>query len=142
MRVYLDSNVLISFLRSEIDGAFNLRFSQTDEFFVFCRQKTVTLVLSDFFLFEVKKIVFLDKKGVEETFQREGIPYEFVSDAPTKKAGEISWKTGIHYADARHVANALESNCNAVVSWNIKDMKKARLLISSFTPLEFVQNIP
>ncbi|MFH0954800.1 MAG: PIN domain-containing protein [Candidatus Micrarchaeota archaeon] len=139
MRVYLDSNVFISFVKSEIDGAFNLRFVQAEDFFSFCRGKKIGIVLSDHFLFEVAKIAFSDKKSVEKLFLCLGVSVEFVKDASSEQAKIVSQKTGIHRADAVHVAAALESNCNAIVSWNKKDMEKAGRLISCFTPLEFVQ---
>jgi len=82
MRVYLDSNVLISFLRSEIDGAFNLRFQQAADFFSFCRTKKIRLVLSDFFFSEVEKIFFLDKASAMEIFRQQQIPFEKIRDAP------------------------------------------------------------
>lgn len=142
MRLYLDSNVLISFVRSEIDSAFNLRFKQTEDFFSKCRVYGIELAISDFFLFEIRKIVFLDKKSVQELFDSLGVPIVLVKEAPKEKACAVFRKTGLHFSDSLHVATAIEAKCEAIISWNKKDFEKAKELIPFFTPIEFFQDNP
>ncbi|PJA18538.1 MAG: hypothetical protein COX63_02170 [Candidatus Diapherotrites archaeon CG_4_10_14_0_2_um_filter_31_5] len=69
-RIYLDSNVLISLLREEIDSSFNIRYLESANFFDFCKRNKHILLLSDWFFMEVKKIIFLSKKDVLEEFNR------------------------------------------------------------------------
>ena len=137
MRLYLDSNVRISFLRTEIDGAFNLRFKDSERFFTICKEQSIELAISSLFLWEVKKVIRLSEKNVFDFFQSEGLKTLPVKQAQDKTARKILRKTGLHYFDAVHAASAIESGCKAVVTWNKKDFEKAKSLIPCISPDEF-----
>lgn len=139
MKLYLDSNVLISFLRSEIDRAFNLRFTQTEDFLLLCKSLKIEIVISEFVIFEVKKIIFLEKKDIIEFFEFLEIKEEYANAVPVEKALEISKKIKVHLTDAIHIATAIESNCNSIITWNKKDFEKASTMIKNYTPLEFFE---
>lgn len=140
MKLYLDSNVLIAYLRSEIDGAFNLRFLQSEKFFIFCKESHAELILSPLFFAEIKKIIYTDKKAVLEFLEEFGLNLKVISTAKYSNIDEINRKTGIHFSDAEHVANALNSACKYIITFNEKDFKKAEVLIPYKTPAEFTRD--
>ena len=139
MRLYLDSNVFISVMRSEMDSSVRLLFRDGEDFFSLCKAQGIELVISDLFLKEVKRKTFLEKRDVEEFFGKEKIRIVASKTCGRKGALEIANATGIHFSDAMHVCCALQSGCNAIVTWNKKDFEKARDLIQCFNPVEFVQ---
>ncbi|MFH1256795.1 MAG: PIN domain-containing protein [Candidatus Diapherotrites archaeon] len=138
MRLYLDSNVLISFLRTEVDKAFNLRFNDSARFFSICREQSIEVVISRLFLQEVEKVISLSEKNVLDVLNSEGLKIVKVEMALRKTTLNISGCAGIHYLDAAHIASALESNSNAIVTWNKKDFEKAKRLIPCISPDEFI----
>lgn len=140
MRLYLDSNVLISFLREEIDSSFNNLYLESERFFSSCKLLGAEIVLSDLFLKEINNIVFLKKEQIFEVFCSFGLSVSFNPNADVEKAEKILKITGLHFADAMHVANALQSGCKAIISWNKKDFEKAATIIPCFSPREFVQS--
>lgn len=142
MRLCLDSNVFISFVRSEIDGAFNLRYKDSENFFTAICSKKIELVISEFFFFEVKKHTALEKQDVIEILEENKIPFVLFGIVSHQKAKEILLKTGIHFSDAVHIANAIETKCDAIITWNKKDFENARHLIASLDPQELVRKIP
>lgn len=141
MRLYLDSNVLISYVRDEMDHAFNLQYKDCEEFFSLCRTAKLELVISELFLQEVKKIVSLEKKDIEELFDLLGIQIVLFGETDKRKAIQISKETGIHEGDATHIVNAVESDSYCIITWNKKDFGKASRIISCYTPNEFIEDI-
>ncbi|MBN1941535.1 MAG: type II toxin-antitoxin system VapC family toxin [Candidatus Diapherotrites archaeon] len=137
MRLYLDSNALISFLRSEIDRAYNLRFEESRRFFTACRVLGIELVISELFVMEVKRITGLGRKEIEETLEQLNVNFLFVENTENKKAKEIERKTGIHFTDALHIANAQETGCKLIITWNTKDFERAKNLIPCRRPSDF-----
>ncbi len=139
-KIYLDSNVFISCVREEIDGQLNLRFSDAEKFFALCAKRSMVVVLSDAFFAEVKHITGLQAEDVIETMREIGIKIKLVQRSKNSEeiARRIMRQTGIHFSDAKHIALALESGCNVVVSWNKKDFEKAHTYIPCITPEDFV----
>ncbi len=142
MRLYLDSNIFISFVREEIDGAFNLRYKDAEIFFSYCIKHKIELVVSDLFFDEVKKIASLERQTTKEILGGLGIFFAATANAAENKAKEISQETGIHLSDAAHVATAIETNCVMIISWNKKDFEKTNNFIPCYSPSELVQNNP
>ncbi|MEW6295130.1 MAG: PIN domain-containing protein [Candidatus Diapherotrites archaeon] len=114
MRLYLDSNVLISYLRSEIDKAFNVRFQSSEKFFAACGLLKTELVISQLFLVEIKKKVFSEEKGIKQLFEDFGIKTTIINNVEKDKVLKIMKETEIHFADATHIANAVEYNCEYI----------------------------
>jgi len=139
MRLYLDSNVLISYLRSEIDKAFNLRFQSSEKFFIACKALGIELIISKLFFDEIKKKIFLEEKDIKEAFKERGINTVFMGSTEKEKILKIMKETEIHFADATHIANAIEYNCECIITWNKKDFEKAEKIIPCKTPEEFIQ---
>lgn len=141
MRLYLDSNVFIAVIRSEVDGAFNPRGLQSEDLFSVCRANKIELVLSDIFLAEIKKKTHFNLNDVNDFFDGIKVKIHWVRTASSKHSLQISQQTGIHFLDAVHVANAIESGCESIITWNKKDFEKTGKLISFFNPVEFVKDI-
>ncbi len=139
-RFYLDSNVFISFVREEIDSAFNLRGVDSEDFFAFCRKEKHSLVLSELFFTEVEKVISLKKEAVLEEFNRLKIKVEvFENKVSENLLSRIIKETGIHLADAIHTAIAIENNANALISWNKKDFMKVYKFVKFFQPNEILE---
>ncbi len=125
-RFYLDSNVFISFVREEMDSAFNLRFVDSENFFALCRKEKCVLILSNFFFKEVNKIISLKKADVLEEIKRHEICVVSAEKNPSKELVlKVVKECGIHFADAVHVAHACESKADAVITWNKKRFCKS-----------------
>jgi hypothetical protein len=64
MRLYLDSNVFIYFIKKEVDSALNFRYVDSANFFALCAKEKHELIISDLFFKEVKKIIFSEKEEI------------------------------------------------------------------------------
>ena len=140
-RIYLDSNVYISLVREEIDKAFNLRFKDAELFLSLCRKEEIILILSYLFFDEIKKVVGLKRKDIIEFFKNYGIKIEiFYSKKDySTKVSEIYSNFNLHYPDSLHVAIAIDTDSDLIVSWNKKDFIKTNSLIKCLTPKEFIE---
>lgn len=138
MRLYLDTNVFIAYVRSEMDRAFNLRFQEAGDFFNWCQKQNAILVISAYFLQEVEKLIGMKPIAVKETFQFLGLSCEYGSDVEYSAMQNVRVITGIHAADAWHVANALHYRCDCIITFNLKDFEKAEKIIPCSSPRDRV----
>ncbi|MEW6295669.1 MAG: PIN domain-containing protein [Candidatus Diapherotrites archaeon] len=142
MRLYLDSNVFISLVREEINGSLNILFKDTELFLSICSKKNFSLLLSYWFFKEIEKSVFLQKEEVVELLKSN---YAVLIQEIKRGKGyylemkNIARETGIRFGDALHIAIALDSKADLIVSWNKKDFLKARSLINCLNPKEFIE---
>jgi len=90
MRLYLDSNVFISFVRGEIDGAFNLRFKDAEDFFARARKLKTEIVVSELFFMEVKGKISLAKQETIETLEYLELNFLVFENADKNKVIVIS----------------------------------------------------
>jgi predicted nucleic acid-binding protein len=135
-RIYLDSNVFISFAKQELGRGFRLLGSDAENFFRRCSGKVV-LVISDYVLMEIKKIIGLDKDSVCEIFSELNIQFELVGQSKAMPRLEHKfYLKGVHYPDSLHAAFAVAYNCEAIITFNKKDFLPASSLISVLEPLE------
>ncbi|MFH1225212.1 MAG: PIN domain-containing protein [Candidatus Diapherotrites archaeon] len=142
MRLYMDSNVLISILRSEMDRAFNMRFQEAEDFISFCRALGFEIVVSDLFAYEIKKAISLEREDIGEFFRMSGVSFVWAAVPEKNRVLKISRDCGIHFADAAHVSAAVAAGCDAIITWDKKDFSRARAIMPCFTPAEFVQRNP
>ncbi len=139
-RFYLDSNVFISFVREEIDSAFNLRGVDSENFFALCRKEKHSLLLSELFFTEVEKVISLNKSAILEEFNMLKIKVEIFENSVSKNLiSKIIKETGIHFADAVHTAIAIENNASALISWNKKDFMKVHKFVKFLQPNEILE---
>lgn len=137
-RIYLDSNVFIAFVKSEIGKPFKLFSQDVEDFFVVCPEKYI-LVLSDYALYEIKKIIYYDEKIICEILEDLEITIEKIitCDLDHEKKEEFKRK-GIHSADALHAALAINSDCDILLTFNKKDFVPVQKLIKIREPNELI----
>ena len=133
-RIYLDSNVFISFVKEEIDPHFRGLFAEAQNFFIKAKLNGYVLVLSELFLFETEKRAHFDKKWVSIELDKIGVAYEWFT-SPTNSA-PIEISAMIHFPDSLHVVLALESRSEYIVTFNIKDFLPANRWIKVIKPDE------
>ncbi len=122
MRIYLDSNIFISYIREEIGRNFRNLAGEAEHFFNQVSEKQHTLIISDLFIQETKKHCFMNKKELHDFFVKKSICIDFVEDSMEIPRELLS--RGLHYSDAWHTATALRNTCNAIATFNIQDFKK------------------
>jgi predicted nucleic acid-binding protein len=133
-RIYLDSNVFISFFNEEIGRHLRPLFVEAEEFFKKAKDKNQVIVLSELFFEEVEKLCFLDKNGVLEFLSKTGVKIELA-----QASGNISFsefRNKLHYSDALHAAIAVKSKCDCIVTFNAKDFEGVKSIIAVFEPSE------
>ena len=144
MLLYLDSNVLISLIRNELNGGLRPLYHYSENFFCLCRERNIIVVISGLFLKEVKSKTFLTEKEILDYFKSIYlIKYELAF--PTAKVDERNKELkakGLHYPDSLHAAYALETNCEYLVTWNKKDFELLENLIKVISPDEVRNHIP
>jgi len=137
-RVYLDSNVFISFVKQEMGKPFRLMFQDVEDFFKSCPKKCV-IVLSGLALKEIEKVVHYSKKEIVEFFEEKKIEIKIIEAG--ERDVEKSWKLkmkGIHYPDSLHAALALNSKCGILLTFNKKDFRIIESQIEVREPAELI----
>jgi len=128
--------VLISRIKQEIGRDYRLLFSESEEFFEKCKNQEITVLISELFLNEVKKITKLTEEDVLEILEKDlelSILKIKINKNDLIKANELN----THKTDALHAAIAINNECDALITWNTKDfemIKELRVL----TPEEFI----
>lgn len=135
-RVYLDSNVFISFINQEIGSDFRTLYIEAEDFFKRVKKKGCMLILSYLFFDEVKRKCFSDKYQVLKHFKEIEIKTEVIEEEKEIFIGKFVSR-GLHYTDAVHVAVALKERCDFIVTFNIKDFQKVSDEIKVVQPSEF-----
>jgi predicted nucleic acid-binding protein len=133
-RVYLDSNVFISYIKSEIGKPFRLMFQEVEDFFAKCPEKYI-LVLSELTFEEIEKKVHYSKSSTLNFFKGLEIETEVleIKNKCVKDAGCFI-KKGVHSSDALHSALAINSNCDILLTFNTKDFEAVKDLIELKEP--------
>lgn len=138
MKIYLDSNVLISVLLDELGRNYRQLAEEATTFFKRAKEKNATIIVSEFFIQEIEDKIGIDKKSIFEYFELIETEIEFVDTIKddVAKAKEIE-RIGIHSGDSEHIAVAIRAKADCIVTFNIKDFEKAKTLIEVKEPLEF-----
>lgn len=140
MKLYLDSNVLISLINHEFGKAFEYMEQAVQEFLVECGEKNHLLVLSNLFFKEVEKTTGLSKEKVMEYFDGISRVEAAAYGRPEhEKAAELFRTTKIHFPDSLHAAIAIQNKCDYIVTWNLKDFDCVQDIIGSATPRDFIR---
>ncbi|MDD5148155.1 MAG: type II toxin-antitoxin system VapC family toxin [Candidatus ainarchaeum sp.] len=135
-RVYLDSNVFISWINQEINGNFRPLFAEAELFFRKAKEQGNVLVLPGLFFQEVERKTYQNKESVLAYFETRGIKTEIVQ-APENLPLKDFLDKGVHFLDAFHAAIAIEKNCGCIVTFNVKDFEKIKEKIEIFLPSDF-----
>ena len=138
-RIYLDSNVFIAFIKSEIGKPFKLMYYEAEQFLYECKDK-YALVLSDHALTEIRGAASYSKKDAVELLNNMEVAVEIIetSEKDALKAREFC-RSGIHRADALHAALAINSKCNILLTFNKKDFRPVEKLIDVMEPAELIE---
>jgi len=88
-KIYLDSNVFISWFNEEIGFGVRPLFVDARDFFELLGKSSYLLVLSELFFDEVLKVAFCSKEDVVGLFSKLGVPVEIVSDYGIKVVNEF-----------------------------------------------------
>ena len=137
MRIYLDSNVIISLLKEELGRRFRLLYLESESFLRQANKSKFTLVLSNLFFEEVTNILKVDKKSIMDYLSGFSLSIEefYPKNNPRIK---LFHDLGINYPDSLHLALALESNCDCIVTFNKKDFDLAGHIIAIREPTDFL----
>ena len=137
-RIYLDSNVLISFVREEIDSSLNILYIETQNFFELCSKENHVLILSDWFFEEISRKISFSREDVLQEFKKIKVAFFVVDKKPSKELiFRISKKYNIHLGDAVHLTIAYENKVDFIVTWD-KDFKKGNKFVKCFSPKEIL----
>ena len=138
MKIYLDSNVLISAFKIEIGFKLRGLFVEANNFLEFTKEHNYKLVISSLVFYEIRKILFLSKQEVQEKLNLLEIEYEEVEMLQDDSFGAKKFeKLGIHSPDSKHIAIAIRTKCDCIVTFNLKDFEKANNLIEVKEPSMF-----
>jgi len=138
-RIYLDTNVLISFLRSEIGKGFRLLHQEAEDFFK-CAPTKCILVLSDFLFKEVKEKIPVAPEDIVNTLLELGLKIDVLESVEDDLRFAASLAVPpLHIEDAFHVAIAIRAGCDAIVTFNKKDFLPVGKRLAVFEPSEAVQ---
>jgi len=136
-RIYLDSNVFISFINKEVGRDLRGLFIESKFFLEKVRVQKHILVLSDLFFKEVKKVCYLDKNEIIDYFYNLKIKTELINANSFLDVNKFLHK-GMHLSDAIHAAIACSSNCTVIVTFNKKDFDNIKKEIAVLEPLDFI----
>ena len=135
-RIYLDTNVFISWIDKELGANYRPLFEEADAFFDWVKANDACLVLSNWFFEEAERVYYSASDAVIKTFTDAAIRIEVVIEKRRPAIGDFV-RRGLHTADAIHAAIALKHKCDCIVTFNVKDFRKADDLIRSLQPNEF-----
>jgi len=112
---------------------------RVQEFLAVCAEDGHTLIASDFFLRQVSDKTMLSKDEILGYLKGLGVKVEQIVATREMIRRNLSRLSGIKTdpEDKIHMALALESRCDMIVTWNIKDYKPAEKVIKSIKPSDF-----
>ena len=140
MRLYVDSNVILSYIKQELGGLIKAQVVRTKDFLINCQKERHIIIISDLTLKEIKKIGYYSQEEVEELLKQCDIIFEMIESNKerVRKAKGIEREMGVHYPDSLHIQLALDSKADAIVTWNLKDFESAEGLIPIRSPADLV----
>lgn len=135
-RIYLDSNVFISLMGTELGMRLRGLFVEAELFLERVKRQGCTLVLSELFFREVAKFCYLSKEEVLAYFSKIGVAVEVAEQKGKLPLKEFSG-AGLHFSDSLHAAIAVGEKCDCIVTFNIKDFGKIKDKITVLLPDDF-----
>ncbi|MBI2530542.1 MAG: PIN domain-containing protein [Candidatus Diapherotrites archaeon] len=134
----MDSNVLISIIRSEIGKGFEQMYQKVEEFFLKSGKDSI-FVLSGLALKETTKICCLGKKEIIDFIRQYNLKFELVEPIRADYIASKEFiRRKIHYPDSLHLAIAIRTECDALVTWNLSDFENAQEIIDIRRPADFI----
>ncbi|MEW6294853.1 MAG: hypothetical protein AB1467_00985 [Candidatus Diapherotrites archaeon] len=143
MRLYLDSNIIISYINLDFGRNYELMYKRVEDFFALCAKRKFTLIISSLTINEVNKNSFCAEEDLIELLKRHGVRFGIIRMANSIEKREPELRLlGIHFPDSLHVAYALESKSDFIVTWNKKDFEPIKHLIDVISPDEVENHVP
>lgn len=138
MRYYIDSNVIVSLIKSEIGRGFRLMYPAVERLLAKIRREGHTALISVLCIKEIKRATLLSEEDILQFFK--GINFEkLIPNEQIVELGmEVNRKYGIHFPDARHLAFASFYGADILVTWNKKDFIAAKDIVSVSSPDELL----
>lgn len=127
-RIYLDANVFISIVKEEIGFSTRGLYIEATEFLIRTKNSGDTLVLSTLFFSEVEKITFMRPDDILEFFTQQEVKVEILPKIDVTIASQFIG-LGIHNADAMHISIAIQTQCDYIVTFNLKDFQKQKRIL-------------
>lgn len=135
-RIYLDTNVFISWVDTELGKGLRGLFAEAGLFMDKVKAARDTIILSDWFFAEVKRVGYWTKAEVIREFERNGVNVELV--VPEERLNVKEWQhLGVPRSDAAHVAIAVHARCDCIVTFNVRDFEPARHRIKVCEPKDY-----
>jgi predicted nucleic acid-binding protein len=140
MRLYIDSNVIICYIKQELGGLIKAQVIRTKDFLIKCKNERHILIFSDLTFKEIRKIAYYSQEEVEELLKQYDIPFETIhsNQERIRKSKIRGQEMGVHYPDSLHIQLAIDSKADAIVTWNIRDFENAEKLIKICSPTDLV----
>lgn len=134
-RYYIDSNIVISYFKSEKGGYTKIQHKRVEELLEKIEKENIDIVLSDLFMKETaKKLKYNTKKEILDLFKTTKVIQAKTKERDLEKAIQLEKNRGIHSPDSVHVAIAKRLNSNYIVTWNMKDFEKTKDIVKPATP--------
>jgi len=121
MKLYVDSNVIISLIREEIGFRLRSLYSEAENFFKKAGMQNDTIIVSPLTISEICKITKIQKDDVLEILSEFGIKVLLINKQEINHTKFI--ELGLHYPDSLHAALAESLGCDAIITFNTKDFK-------------------
>lgn len=138
-RIYLDANVFIALVKSEMGRPFRLMFREAEDFFGQCPKKRI-IVLSDHTADEIEKIVHYSEGETEAFFREKGIMTEKIETGEKDFRLTLEFcSKGMHKADALHAALAINAGCDAILTFNKRDFEAVKKFMPAKEPAELLE---
>ncbi|MBR9678293.1 MAG: type II toxin-antitoxin system VapC family toxin [Nanoarchaeota archaeon] len=138
MKIYVDSNVLISIVLSDFGKNLEFMSLRSQELIERVLACEYAAVISDLTVEEFEKITKLSKADLKELFKTNPHKLEIISveQRDINRVKELS-KLGVKgKKDCIHAAIALRTKCDVICTWNIPDFKAIKNLIRVLKPSE------
>jgi len=138
MRLYIDSNVVISQMLGEFGKKYEFMEDAVKQFATVCAEDGHVLLLSDLLFEEVEKRTGASRD--DALFILPDVSFEEVETLykDLECAGKISNTAGITGPDAVHICLAMRAKADYIITWNIKHFRRPGVPIQSLNPREFV----
>ena len=132
-RLYLDTNVFISYVQREIGFGWRALFVETERFFIAVKKHDHVIILSPLFFREVEKITYMKEEDVMAQLGGLNVKIEILKEITTLHISPYL-AFGVPTQDATHIAYAVTSRCDVVVTFNLKDFQPAQKYIKTLSP--------
>ncbi|MEK6821462.1 MAG: hypothetical protein AABY11_03635 [archaeon] len=122
-------------MKKEVGFHWRGLFIEADGFFERVGKNEDTVVLSELFFNEVRKIIQMEAEDVVGVFDALHVKTERYSVRGALFTRQFKQK-GIHQMDATHLAISIQAECQCVVTFNLKDFERQQI-IQVYEPATF-----